>query len=68
MRRSDPEALTLFSDPTGAAIDYEADDAPVSNLDEWRSKGESGHRDTPGLSVADSSEWTPEGSPGDYDA
>ena len=36
MRRSDPEALYLFGDPTGEAIDYENVDAPVTNLDAHR--------------------------------
>lgn len=36
MRRSDPEALYLFGDPTGEAIDYENVDAPVTNLDTHR--------------------------------
>lgn len=41
MRRSDPDALYLFGDPTGEAIDYENVDAPVANLDAHRSNTQS---------------------------
>jgi hypothetical protein len=46
MRRSDPEALYLFGDPTGEAIDYENIDAPVTNLDAHRSNTQSAQPDT----------------------
>lgn len=46
MRRSDPEALYLFGDPTGEAIDYENVDAPVTNLDAHRSNAQSAPADT----------------------
>lgn len=52
MRRSDPEALTLFSDPTGEAIDYETDDAPVADLEQWRGK-QSTRRDSHDGTVCD---------------
>lgn len=64
MRRSDPEALYLFGDPTGESIDYEMDD----DLAARRS-------DTPDVeagfyaqAVADNSEDEEEGYPDDYDA
>lgn len=46
IRRSDPEALYLFGDPTGEAIDYENVDAPVTNLDAHRSNTQSAPADT----------------------
>lgn len=46
MRRSDPEALYLFGDPTGEAIDYENIVAPVTNLDAHRSNTQSAPADT----------------------
>ena len=64
MRRSDPEALYLFGDPTGEAIDYEMGDDLAARR----------ARATPDVApefydaVADSSPDEEEGEPGDYDA
>ncbi|MFW9214215.1 hypothetical protein ACOJA0_03455 [Corynebacterium amycolatum] len=65
MRRSDPEALYLFGDPTGEAIDYENVDAPVTNLDAHRSNTQSVLTDTHLDYVA--KRGTPEPEEGDDD-
>lgn len=65
MRRSDPEALYLFGDPTGEAIDYENVDAPVTNLDAHRSNTQSVPTDTHLDYVA--KRGTPEPEEGDDD-
>lgn len=65
MRRSDPEALYLFGDPTGEAIDYENIDAPVTNLDAHRSNTQSAPADTHLDYVA--KRGTPEPEEGDDD-
>ena len=65
IRRSDPEALYLFGDPTGEAIDYENVDAPVTNLDAHRSNTQSAPADTHLDYVA--KRGTPEPEEGDDD-
>lgn len=57
LRRSDPEALNLFGDPTGEAIDYDGTEAPVANLDEHRSNKQSARSDIPQDAVADDSDY-----------
>ncbi|WP_153246042.1 hypothetical protein [Corynebacterium sp. 805_CJEI] len=57
LRRSDPEALNLFGDPTGEAIDYDGTEAPVANLDEHRSNKQSARSDIPHDAVADDSDY-----------
>lgn len=64
MRRSDPEALYLFGDPTGEAIDYEMGDDLAARRARATTDVASEFYDA----VADSSPDEEEGDPGDYDA
>lgn len=57
LRRSDPEALNLFGDPTGEAIDYDGTEAPVASLDDHRSNKQSAQSDIPQDAVADDSDY-----------
>ena len=66
MRRSDPEALYLFGDPAGEAIDYENIDAPVTNLDAHRSNTQSAPADTHLRYVAKRGRPEPEEGDDDY--
>lgn len=52
LRRSDPEAVRLFGDPTGEAIDYE----PIDELAQRR-ESKSAPRDMPLDAIADSSDY-----------
>lgn len=68
MRRSDPEALYLFGDPTGESIDYEMDDDLAARRTDTPDEGPDVDLDFYDLAVADSSPDEEEGEPGDYDA
>lgn len=67
MRRSDPEALYLFGDPTGESIDYEMDDDLAARRDRATPDVESMPDDwMPEDAVADDSPEEGDGMPDDY--